>query len=102
MAPGQTFAYDAASPLPSATGLDEQGGLMTALLDKALGVVRALPAKDQDEIARAILALAGDIEGPEAIEPEHLPAVLEALDQARQGHFAAAEAVETAFKRFGP
>jgi hypothetical protein len=50
---------------------------MTALLDRAMGVVLALPSEDQDDIARAMLALAGDDEPVEDIAPEHFDAVLE-------------------------
>jgi hypothetical protein len=56
---------------------------MTKLLDRALEAVRRLPADTQDEIARAMLTLAGDEGEPEAIDPAHLPDVLESLAQAR-------------------
>lgn len=74
---------------------------MSALLGQTLGVVLALPDDDQDEIARAMLALAGDGADIEPIEPTHLAAVLEGLDQARRGQFTASEAVDAAFTRFG-
>jgi hypothetical protein len=56
--------------------------LMTKLLERALEAVRRLPADTQDEIARAMLALAGDEGEPEPIDPAHLPDVLESLAQA--------------------
>src|ERR1700730_5407686 len=56
---------------------------MTKLLEKALEAVRRLPPRSQDEIAQAMLTLAGHEGEPEAIDPAHLPAVLEGLAQAR-------------------
>lgn len=75
---------------------------MTELLEKAMKAVRQLPPEAQDEIARAILQLAGTEGEPEAVEPRHLPAVLEGLAQARRGEFASEAEVEAAFRRFDP
>ena len=75
---------------------------MTKLFDKALEVIRQLPAERQDEIARAVLRLAGDLdEEPQPIEPDDLSAVLEGLAQARRGEFASDEEIKAAFRRFG-
>jgi hypothetical protein len=74
---------------------------MSELLDRALGAVLALPDDDQDVIARAMLALAGQGESVEPIDPAHLPAVMEGLQQARRGQFATKEALEAAYARFG-
>jgi hypothetical protein len=73
---------------------------MTKLLEKALEAVLRLPAETQDEIARAMLALAGDEGSPEEIDPAHLSAVLEGLAQARSRHLAEDDEVEAAFRRF--
>ncbi len=73
---------------------------MTELLKKALEAVHTLPKHAQDEIAHAILRLAGHEAEPEPIEPEHLPAVLEALAQAKRGELAGFAEVEAAFRRF--
>lgn len=73
---------------------------MTKLLQKALEAVRLLPPENQDEIARAMLALAGDDSEPEDIDPAHLADVLESLAQARRGEFATDAEVEAAFRRF--
>ncbi|HEY7297346.1 MAG TPA: hypothetical protein VH684_05350 [Xanthobacteraceae bacterium] len=54
---------------------------MTKLLEMAFEAVRQLPPESQDEIARAILNLAGEFE-PEKIDPAQLPDVLESLAQA--------------------
>jgi hypothetical protein len=73
---------------------------MTKLLEQALETVRRLPAKSQDEIARAILRLAAGDGEPEPVDPAHLPAVLEGLAQARRREFATDAEVEAAFRRF--
>jgi hypothetical protein len=73
---------------------------MTELLDKALEAVRRLSPSSQDEIARAMLNLAADEGEPEAIDPAHLPSVLEGLAQAKRRQFATDEDLEAAFRRF--
>ena len=73
---------------------------MTKLLQKALEAVRLLPPENQDEIARAMLALAGDDSEAESIDPTHLSDVLEGLAQARRREFATNADVEAAFRRF--
>jgi len=73
---------------------------MTKLLERALAAVRRLPANTQDEIARAMLALAGDEGNLETIDPAHLPDVLESLAQAKRRQFATDLEVEAAFHRF--
>jgi hypothetical protein len=73
---------------------------MTKLLEEALETVRQLPSASQDEIARAMLTLAGNEGEPEEIDPAHLPAVLEGLAQAKRREFASDAEVEAAFRRF--
>ena len=73
---------------------------MTKLLEIALEAVRKLPAASQDEIARAMLNLAGNDGEPEVIDPEQLSAVMEGLAQARRREFATDEEVEAALRRF--
>ena len=73
---------------------------MTKLLEKALEAVRRLPADSQDEIARAMLTLAGDESEPEEIDPAHLADVLEGLAQAKRREFATDAEVEAAFRHF--
>lgn len=72
---------------------------MTKLLEKAVETVRKLSSENQDEIARAMLNLADDAE-IESVDPAHLPAILEALAQAKAGEFASPSEVEAAFRRF--
>jgi len=73
---------------------------MTKLLEQALAAVRALPSESQDEIARAMLILAGNDAEPEDIDPAHLSDVLESLAQAKRREFATDDEVEAAFRRF--
>jgi hypothetical protein len=73
---------------------------MTKLLERALEAVRKLPANSQDEIALAMLSLAGNNGDPEVIDADHLPAVMEGLAQARRREFATDEEVEAALRRF--
>ena len=73
---------------------------MTKLLEKAVEAVRQLPSETQDEIARAMLTLAGDEGEPEEINAAHSPAVLEGLAQAKRREFASDAEVEAAFRRF--
>ena len=74
---------------------------MTKLLDKAVEAVRQLAPEAQDEIARAMLQLAGDNSEPEPVDPAHLPALLEGLAQADRREFASDAEVEAAYRRFG-
>lgn len=73
---------------------------MTKLLEKALEAVRHLSPEGQDEVARAMLSMAGDESEPEDIDPAHLADVLESLAQAKRREFATDEEVEAAFRRF--
>lgn len=72
---------------------------MTKLLEQALEAVRRLPSDTQDEIALAMLHLAGADEA-EPIDPAHLPAILEGLSQARLRQFATEGEVESALRAF--
>jgi DNA-binding TFAR19-related protein (PDSD5 family) len=65
-----------------------------------LKAVRLLPPENQDEIARAMLSLAGQPAEPEEIDPAHLADVLEGLAQAKRREFATDAEVEAAFRRF--
>jgi predicted transcriptional regulator len=74
---------------------------MTKLFDEAVEAARLLPDQAQDEIARLVLHLAtGTDEEPEEIDPEHLAAVLEGLEEIRRGEIATEEEVAAAFRRF--
>jgi hypothetical protein len=73
---------------------------MTKLLARALEAVRQLPPDSQDEIARAMLSLAGGEGEPEDIDPAHVADVLASLAEARRRKFATEDEVEAAFRRF--
>jgi hypothetical protein len=73
---------------------------MTKLLEQALDAVRQLSPASQDEIARAMLHLAGSETEAEHIPPNHLAAVLEGLANAKRREFATDTEVEAAFRRF--
>jgi hypothetical protein len=73
---------------------------MTKLLGQAVEALRRLPPDDQDKIAHAMLALAGNEEEPEPIDSAHLTDLLESLAQAKRREFASDAEVEVAFHRF--
>jgi hypothetical protein len=73
---------------------------MTKLLEQAIEAARRLPKDSQDDIARAILHLAGSEVEVEPIDPAHLGAVLEGIAQAKRHEFATDDEVEAAFRRF--
>jgi predicted transcriptional regulator len=75
---------------------------MTKLLEKALEAVRALSPAEQDEIARAMLALAQAhvAEDEEDIDPEDLEAIDRGLDDLKHGRIATSDEVEAAFRSF--
>ncbi len=74
---------------------------MTKLLETALEAVRSLPPAEQDDIARAMLNLAGHEAELEDIDLAHVSAVLEGLAQAKNGQLADEKEIEAAFRRFG-
>ena len=84
----------------SKAGPEANHSRMTKLLEQALEAVRRLSPEEQNEIARAMLALAGEEGEPEPIDPAHLPDVLEGLAQAKRRQFASDAEVEAAFRRF--
>jgi len=74
---------------------------MMELLEIALDSVRKLSPEEQDQVARAMLSLAGARESRvETIDPKHLAHVIEGLEQARRREFSSVEDVAAAFGRF--
>jgi hypothetical protein len=73
---------------------------MTELLERALQAVRRLPPEAQDQIAQAMLDLAAGDAEPEAVDPAHLPAIVEGLAQAKRREFSTEAEIEAAFRRF--
>lgn len=61
---------------------------MRHTIEDAIEALRRLSPARQEELADYIVQLASDDREPEAIDPAHLPAVLEGLEQARRRQFA--------------
>jgi hypothetical protein len=75
---------------------------MTELLAKALEAVRHLPADEQDEIARTILALVGsDDEEPMPLTGDERAAVARSKAEAARGEFASDEEVRAVWAKYG-
>ena len=75
---------------------------MTKLLDQAIEVVRRLPPGDQDDIARAIIQLAGaDDAPPVPLTPDERHAVARSKAAAARGEFAADEEVRAVWAKHG-
>jgi len=67
---------------------------MTKLLDEAVEAVRRLPSDDQDDIARAMIQLAGsDLHAPILLSPEEREAIARSKAAADRGEFATDEQV---------
>ena len=75
---------------------------MTRLLDEAVEAVRRLPSDDQDDIARAIMQLAGsDLAAPIALSPEERQAIARSKAAAGRGEFATDEQVRAVWAKHG-
>jgi len=75
---------------------------MTKLLDQAFEVVRRLPSHDQDDIARAIMQLAGSaLATPVSLSPEEREAIARSRAAAGRGEFATDEQVQAVWAKHG-
>jgi hypothetical protein len=74
---------------------------MTKLLDQAVEKARLLPDEEQDEIARAILELAGDDVEPVPLTPEEREAIERSKEAAARGEFATDEEVREMWAKRG-
>ena len=75
---------------------------MTKLLDRAIEAARRLPPDDQDDIARAILQLAGASEiSPVPLTQEERDAVARSKAAAARGEFATGEQVRAVWAKYG-
>jgi hypothetical protein len=91
---GQLLDFDRAGPYIVA---------MTKLLDEAVEVVRRLPSNDQDDIARAIIQLAGsELAAPVILSPEEREAIARSRAAAGRGEFATDEQVQAVWAKHGP
>ena len=74
---------------------------MTKLLEEALDAVRRLPVESQDEIARAMLALAGSEADPVPLTPEEQKAIARSKAAAARGEFATEDQVRAVWAKHG-
>jgi hypothetical protein len=75
---------------------------MTKLLDDAISAVRRLPPSAQNEIARAMLVLAGDEQdGVYILTPEESAALAESEAEVERGEFATDDEVRAVWAKFG-
>jgi hypothetical protein len=75
---------------------------MTKLLDQALEAVRRLSPRDQDDIARAIMQLAGaDANHLVPLSPEEREAIARSKTAAARGEFATDEQVRALWAKRG-
>lgn len=72
---------------------------MTALLDYAMETARSLPPERQDEIARMVLAYAGD-EEPVALTEDERAAIAASKAEAARGEFATSEEIRAVWASF--
>ena len=76
-------------------------GSMTDLLEKAVATARGLPPEMQDEMARVLLALAGDEVPAYQLTPEEEAEQDEADDAEARGDFATDEEVRAIWAKYG-
>ncbi|MGB8399987.1 hypothetical protein [Bradyrhizobium sp.] len=75
---------------------------MTKLLDEAVEAVRRLPSDDQDDIARAIMQLAGsNASAPIVLSPEERVAIARSKAAADRGEFATDAQVRAVWAKHG-
>jgi hypothetical protein len=74
---------------------------MTKLLEEALEAVRRLPTASQDEIARAMLALAGGGPEPAPLTAEERAAIAHSKAAAARGEFASEQDVRDVWAKHG-
>ena len=74
---------------------------MTKLLEEAIEKVRELSTKDQDNVALALLTLAGEDTPLIPLDDETRAAIREGTEQARRGEFVPEEEMAAFFKRHG-
>ena len=75
---------------------------MTKLLDEAVQAVRRLPSVDQDDIARAMMRLAGsDTVSPVALSADEREAIARSKAAAERGEFATDEQVQAVWAKHG-
>ncbi|GJE71027.1 hypothetical protein [Methylorubrum podarium] len=73
---------------------------MTKLLERAMERAQALPAAVQDEIARLVLAYAGEDDEVLTLTPAEEADLLEARAEMERGEFATDEEVNAVFAKY--
>lgn len=74
---------------------------MTELLKIALAATDKLPPQRQDEVARMILAFAGEDQEVYKLSPEELASLEPSLAQAERGEYATGEEIAALWTRHG-
>jgi predicted DNA-binding transcriptional regulator YafY len=75
---------------------------MTELLDRAVELARKLPADAQDELAGALLRLAGEVdEPPLELSAEEAASLEHSLAQLRRGEYASEAEVRAVWAKHG-
>jgi predicted transcriptional regulator len=74
---------------------------MTKLLEQAIETARTLPPAMQDEMARVLMALAGDARSTVQLGAEEAASLDESLAQAERGEFATEEEVSAVWAKHG-
>ncbi|NDW07169.1 hypothetical protein [Jiella pacifica] len=74
---------------------------MTDLLEKAVEAARRLPPEAQDDIARLVLVLSGEIVEPVAVNAEDRDAILRGQQAALRGDFASSDEISALWAKHG-
>ena len=93
----QTLEKESFSPC----GFPVQNGPMTDLLEEAVATARGLPPEKQDEMARVILALAGDERPAYQLTPAEEAEEAEADAAEARGDFATDKEVRAIWAKYG-
>jgi hypothetical protein len=74
---------------------------MRKLLEQAIAKVQELPKEEQDTVALAILAMAGDDTWIAQLDDDTRVAIREGLEQARRGELVPDDEIAALWKRHG-
>ena len=72
---------------------------MTRLVDQAIEAIRKLPQGTQDELARFVLTVAGDV--PVPLTPDEAAAIAEAEAQIARGEGVTADRMDAFWRKHG-
>jgi hypothetical protein len=74
---------------------------MTKLFERAVEIVRGLPAETQDELARLLLQLAGEDQPVVQLTAAEEASLDESIQQTERGEFATDEEVRAIWAKYG-